>query len=75
MFLKHRGNQTTGGLQQKLQSAFELDVEGDIDGLINYNGLGFETSRVTQTRPDTGESVCISGDGTVNYQSLRFCAT
>eukprot|EP00658_Telonema_sp_P-2_P049167 TRINITY_DN37392_c0_g1_i1.p1 TRINITY_DN37392_c0_g1~~TRINITY_DN37392_c0_g1_i1.p1 ORF type:complete len:253 (-),score=38.80 TRINITY_DN37392_c0_g1_i1:259-1017(-) len=40
-----------------------------------YNGLGFEDMAGQQVRPDTGEPVCLAGDGTVNYHSLRWCCT
>ena len=65
----------TGGMQDKCQPSMQLDAAGDIDGLICYDGQGFETSAGPQIQPDTGEQVFVSGDGTVNYQSLRHAAT
>jgi len=52
-----------------------LDSDGDVDGLLVINGVGYETHAVPQKRPDSGESVYLSGDGTVNYQSLRWPKT
>jgi len=75
IFVKHRKNKFDGGVTKKVQSRFELDDEGDVNGLRVIDGIGYETTFVAQRRPDNGEVVYLSGDGTVNYQSLRFAKT
>ena len=75
VFLKHRDEYVTGGKIDKCEPALQLNTEGDVDGLICYDGQGFETPQVQQVQPDTGKQVFLSGDGTVNYQSLRHAAT
>lgn len=74
IFLRHRDAHVTGGIAEKLEAVLQLDTEGDVDGLLCYDGQGFETESVPQIQQDTQEQVFLSGDGTVNYQSLRHCA-
>ena len=75
IFLKHRDAHVTGGAIDAVSSMLQLDKSGDVDGLVVHDGQGFETSGVPQVQPDTGKQVFLSGDGTVNYQSLRHAAT
>lgn len=75
IFLRHRDAHVTGGSVDDLEAVLQLDSEADIDGLLCYDGHGFETDGVPQIQPDTHNQVYLSGDGTVNYQSLRYCAT
>ena len=35
----------------------DLDAEGDVEGLMVVNGVGYETDWVPQVRPDTKEQV------------------
>ena len=75
IFLRHRPVHVSGGAVDVVQSPLVLDDQGNSDGLLDYNGQGHEISAGAQLRPDTGEQVFCSGDGTVNYYSLRHAAT
>ena len=48
IFLKHRDAHVTGGVTNAIQSQMKLDSSGEIDGLVVYDGQGFETSSVPQ---------------------------
>ena len=65
LFLRHRRGSSWGGTRSNVRSKFELDPQGDVDGLVTIDGVGFETNAVPQVRADTGERVYLSGDGTV----------
>ena len=78
VFLRHRAVMVIGGpapVSDSMQAAFQLDLDADIDGLVVYDGQGFEVGQVPQVLPDAQKQVFHSGDGTVNYQSLRHAAT
>jgi hypothetical protein len=52
-----------------------VTVQGDVS-ISCKGGKCFETKKTPQIVPDTGESRCVSGDGTVPYVSMRyFCFT
>ena len=65
IFLKHRRVVLHGGLVNAVQSPFEIDVEGEIDGLLVRGGVAYEVPSAPQRRPDNDEPVFLSGDGTV----------
>ena len=75
IFLRHRPDHYDGGRIGKVQGRMMLDTDGDVDGLRVIDGIGYETHTGIQYRPDSGEQVHLSGDGTVNYQSLRWPKT
>ena len=60
-----------------LMSKLELDPQGDIHGLKCNGGFGWEQHDTVQAKPEDpdGPLVRASGDGTVNYQSLRWPKT
>ena len=71
IFLRHEDLYCSGGPTTKLKSAYKIDNAGEVRGLKVVDGIGYETVEVAQRRPDTGEIVKLSGDGTVPYYSLR----
>jgi len=75
VFVRHRDMHGTGGETPDLKPPIVLDPEGDVDGMLVIGGVGYETQALPQLRPDDGKEVLLSGDGTVNYQSLRHAAT
>jgi len=75
VFVKHHDMYITGGMQDGLKPPITLDDDADFEGLKVIGGVGFETHDLLQKRPDSGEEVYLSGDGTVNYQSLRWAGT
>ena len=65
VFLKHQEVKVVGGEQIKeLVVGLQLDQEGDVEGLVCVDGIGYETEDVAQIRPDSGEQKFVSGDGT-----------
>ena len=44
MFLKHPAVTFSGGKAQKLKPSFEFDKDGDVDGLLVIDGVGYETA-------------------------------
>jgi len=77
LFVRHRHLYKSGGMEPQVESRFQLDYDGDVDGLRVIDGIGYETQYVPQICPDdpSGDRVYASGDGTVNYQSLRWPMT
>lgn len=63
LFLRHRRVVHRGGTNDKIESAFVMDTDGDVNGLLVANGVGYEERRVVQADPGSRNPVSTSGDG------------
>ena len=48
IFLRARDQFVSGGNVDTAQAAFKLDCDADVDGLVCWDGQGFENSSVAQ---------------------------
>ena len=71
IFLKHRPVHVSGGDVDLVQSSLQLDDDGYVNGILNYDGQGFETPSVPQVQPVSQEQVFLSGDENFRFHLSR----